>query len=112
MTPEDVDARSQRRAKINQRRIYIIGFFVVAALLVLSANLQRQQSALADLLDQQAATLRLVCVQRQANIIKANANWDALIAVERNNRSVDPKIRNERLALFANAKLIVPDCTF
>jgi hypothetical protein len=105
MTPEDVEARSRARARANQRRIYIIGAFVVLALLALAFNLQRQQTALGE-------TQRLMCAQRQANIIKANSNWDALTEIERRNKFIDADVRNARLRVFANAKLIVPDCKF
>jgi hypothetical protein len=112
VSPEDVEARSQSRARHNQRRIYVMGAFAFASLLLFAALLQRQQSTLGDLLEQQASTVRLMCVQRQANVIKANSNWDALTEIERNNKFIDDELRAKRLAVFANGKLIVPDCTF
>lgn len=112
MSPEEVEVRSLQRSKANQHRIYLIGAFVLVALLLLAANLQRQTSQLDHLVEMQATTLRLMCTQRQANILKANSNWDALTAIEEHNRFIDDKLRNERLAVFRNAKLIVPDCNY
>jgi hypothetical protein len=112
MTPDEADARSMGRAKMNRARLYVLGGFVLVAMFTGAGLLQYQQRQLADLIDEQAVAAHQMCISRQVNTLKSNANWAALAVIERHNKFIDDKLRNERLAVYENAKLIVPDCEF
>lgn len=110
MTAAQVDERSRRRARSNQLRVGAVAAFVVLALLAGAFFIQRQQNDLTRLIQAQVAYTLRMCEQRRANTLKSNANWEALAAIERHNKFIDNKLRLERLTVYENAKLAVPEC--
>ena len=110
MTPEEVEAKSQERARFNRARLYVLAAFVLVAMFAGAGLLQYQQNVLADLIEDQAQLTRAMCLQRQVNTLKSNEAWVALAMIETRNKFIDDDIRSARLAVYENALLIVPDC--
>lgn len=102
-TPEWADERSAARARRNRRLIRYVGLFFVLVSLALALLLQRQQMTMQAFIQDQ-------CHQRVANVTKANANWDALAAIERHNRFIDDDLRRQRLDMYEHAHLTPPTC--
>ena len=104
MTPDELETASKARAKRNQRRITMLAVVTLFVLFGFAGILQRQQLDLSGYVHQ-------MCLQRQDEVIKTNANWEGLAKIEQHNRFIDAQIRNERLAMYHGAELTVPDCT-
>lgn len=111
LTPQQADKASQARARANKVRLLTLAGFTVLVMLLLAGLLQQQQTKLEHLVEQQAEVTRMMCEQRKANTIKTNDNWDKLAVIEQRNKFIDDDIRQARLKVYREAKLIVPTCT-
>lgn len=85
--------------------------FVVFVFVILAARSEINHDAIVAGQTRLLANTIAMCEQRRANTMHTNATWDALTAIERHNRFIDNELRRERLAVYEQAKLIVPDCT-
>ena len=110
MTPEQVDDRSQLRSRINLMRIIAVALVGFVILLFFGLTLQKQQANLKTQQTELSAYTHRMCEQRKLNVIKTNANWTEMARIESHNRFIDNKLRAERLALYRNAHLKMPDC--
>lgn len=89
---------------MSRRGRYVVFALMFVMALALAGLLQRQISY-------SRSFARNQCTQRQINVAHTNQTWDDLANIERHNQFIDERIRAERVAVYANAKLIVPVCT-
>lgn len=109
-TLEEVEAGSIARARRGWHRMAAVGMFALVSFLILAGLMQRQQSELRQLVEQNQATAHAGCVQRRDNTIIVNSTWSELQRIEQSNQFIDDKIRMARIKTFENAKLAVPMC--
>lgn len=103
LTPEEADRRSQARARISARRIYVLAALVVFIGFILAFLLQRQQESLEDFVQEG-------CLQRQASTRQVNAAWQELARIDADNPSLPDDVRVKRIRAYAAAQLAVPSC--
>ena len=110
MTGDEANNLSRARFRTNRSRQAILATFSVLCFLILAGFMQVQQNGLRESNDRLSDYTHRMCEARKINTIKTNANWEALAAIERHNRFIDDRIRKERLNVYENAKLVIPDC--
>lgn len=110
ITPAEAEANSIGRASRNQTRLRIFSAIGIVLIFALAYLIQQQQRRLEYLINDQAAYTQRMCESRKVNTLKSNSNWEALAVIERRNKFIDEDIRQARLKVYENAKLVVPDC--
>ena len=98
-----VGLRGRTGNALSKQQNLVMFLFVVMAFILLAVF--NQNTA-----DKLSADIAMQCQQRTVNVLKQNANWDAMAEIEKHNQFIDERIRAQRLQLYSKAKLTVPTC--
>jgi ABC-type lipoprotein release transport system permease subunit len=105
-----VEANERADAR-NRRRVYVIAAFVLFAFLALGWRIQGNVDAIRDGQERDRQDRYLSCVAGVAIIEKFNTQNDRLAETEAANPLSDPQVRDQRVRIYADAKILpVPVC--
>lgn len=103
--------RSQHRAMLNAHRMITLAIFTFFTVLVLAYLAQVQIATNKEQIRVSTMALHQMCLEREANVKRANDSWDLLAEIEKRNLSVGNDVRYARLKVYREAQLTLPDCS-
>jgi predicted Holliday junction resolvase-like endonuclease len=88
----------------------VIFFFVVFAFAVVALRTEKQSNQLREIVQNEKVKNYQECVERNLNVDKLNRISDRIIEAEKHNPFIDDRLRQVRIDIYKDQKLVRADC--